>query len=71
MESPRLVEILSNPPACGLLLCAHRGGQEDFFRVRKECCATKFTNDNFDAESTRSNIEVGLHDLQLTPTMKP
>ena len=30
----------------------------------------KFT-DNFDAESTRSNIEVGLHDLQLTPTMKP
>ena len=34
-------------------------------------CNRKFTNDNFDAESTRSNLEVGLHDLQLTPTMKP
>ena len=30
-----------------------------------------FNNDNFDAESTRSNLGVGLHDLKLTPTMKP
>ena len=37
----------------------------------KSTVQQKFTNDNFDADSTRSNIGVGLHDLQLTPTMKP
>ena len=37
----------------------------------KSALQQNFNNDNFDAESTRSNIEVGLHDLQLTPTMKP
>ena len=37
----------------------------------KSAVQQKFTNDNFDADSTRSNIGVGLHDLQLTPTMKP
>jgi hypothetical protein len=37
----------------------------------KSAVQQKFTNENYDAESTRSNIGVGLHDLQLTPTMKP
>ena len=37
----------------------------------KSAVQQKFTNDNFDADSTRSNIGVGLHDLQLTLTMKP
>ena len=37
----------------------------------KSIVQQKFTNDSFDAESTRSNIEIGLHDLQLTQTMKP
>jgi len=37
----------------------------------KSAVQQKFTNDNYDAESTRSDIGVGLHDLQLTPTMKP
>jgi hypothetical protein len=36
----------------------------------KSAVQQKFTNDSYDAGSTRSNIEVGLHDLQLTPTMK-
>ncbi len=31
----------------------------------------KFNSDDFDADSTRSNIGLGLHDLQLTRTMKP
>ena len=31
----------------------------------------RFTNDNYDAESTRSNIGVGLHELKLTSTMGP
>ena len=37
----------------------------------KSAVQQKFTNDNYDAESTRSNIGVGLHDLRLTPTMRP
>ena len=37
----------------------------------KSIVQQKFTNDNYDAESTRSNIKVGLHDLHLTRTMKP
>jgi hypothetical protein len=37
----------------------------------KSAVQQKFTNENYDAESTRSNIGVGLHDLKLTPTMKP
>ena len=41
------------------------------FPRERKIVQQKFTNDNYDAESTRSNIEVGLHDLQLTQTMKP
>ena len=37
----------------------------------KSIVQQKFTNDNYDAESTRSNIEVGIYDLHLTQTMKP
>ena len=37
----------------------------------KNIVQQKFTNENYDAESTRSNIKVGLYDLQLTQTMKP
>ena len=46
--------------------------RQTFFPGEEESIVQqKFTNDNYDAESTRSNIEVGLHDLQLTQTMKP
>lgn len=37
----------------------------------KSIVQQKFTSDDFDADSTRSNIGLGLHDLQLTRTMKP
>jgi hypothetical protein len=37
----------------------------------KSSVQRNFNNDNFDAESTRSNMGVGLYDLKLTPTMKP
>ena len=37
----------------------------------KSIVQQKFTNDNYDAESTRSNIKVGIYDLHLTQTMKP
>ncbi len=37
----------------------------------KSIVQQKFNSDDFDADSTRSNIGLGLHDLQLTRTMKP
>ena len=37
----------------------------------KSIVQQKFNSDDFDADSTRSNIGLGLHDLQLTLTMKP
>lgn len=37
----------------------------------KSIVQQKFNSEDFDADSTRSNIGLGLHDLQLTRTMKP
>ena len=35
----------------------------------KSIVQQKFTNDNYDAERTRSNIKVGIYDLHLTQNM--
>ena len=61
-------------PHSGLLFIMYRSawsGRPFFPGEEKNIVQQKFTNDNYDAESTRSNIKVGIYDLHLTQTMKP
>ena len=51
-------------PSVLLLLCADWRCEADLLPWREEHCSTEIYHDNYDAESTRSNIEVGIYDLR-------
>ena len=52
------------PPQRAAFIMFQSSRKADLFSGEEESVVQqRFTNDNYDAESTRSNIGVGLHDL--------